>query len=83
MAVSATFNVGDLRPYVDDEIEYGDLRANPFKGKEDDTHQGSIQGPQPATGKSMLTDHLNDQFCEGKQCSFDACLGRSFLCWIP
>jgi len=31
MAISATFNVGDLSPYVEDKIDYGDLRANPLK----------------------------------------------------
>ena len=33
MAVSATFNVGDLCSYVEDEIDFGDLRANPLKGE--------------------------------------------------
>ena len=28
MVVSATFNVGDLSPYVKDEIDYRDLRVN-------------------------------------------------------
>jgi len=40
MAVSATFNVGDLSLYVEDEVDYGDLRENPFKVREDDTDQG-------------------------------------------
>ena len=31
MAASATFNVGGLSPYVDNDIDYGDLRVNPFK----------------------------------------------------
>jgi len=35
MAVSATFNVGDLSPYIEDEIDFVDLRANPLKGGED------------------------------------------------
>ena len=32
MAISATFNVGDLSLYVEDEIDFRNLRANPFKG---------------------------------------------------
>ena len=36
MVVSATFNVGDLSPYVEDEIHFRDLRANPLKGGDDD-----------------------------------------------
>jgi len=30
---------------MEDEIDYGDLRANPSKGGEDDANQGSIQEP--------------------------------------
>ena len=40
MAVSATFNVGDLSPYVEDEIEFGELRENLLIGGEDDADQG-------------------------------------------
>jgi len=39
MAVLATFNMGDLSPFVEDEINFGDLRANPLKGGEDDANQ--------------------------------------------
>jgi len=39
VTVSATFNVGDLSPYVEDEIDFGGLRANPLKGGEDDVDQ--------------------------------------------
>ena len=35
MAVSSTFNIGELSPYMEDEIDYEHLRANPFKGRED------------------------------------------------
>ena len=31
MVVSATFNVGDLGPYVKDEIDFGDLRYCSFR----------------------------------------------------
>jgi len=43
MALSATFNVGDLSPYVEDEIDCGDLMENPFKGGEDDAMQIKVQ----------------------------------------
>jgi len=79
MVVSATFNVGELSSYVEDETDYGDLRANPFKGGEDDTFQGLFQAPQREDGKTLLSYHLKDQFCKGKQFNFEACLGRSFL----
>ena len=32
MTVSATFNVRGLSPYLEDDIDFGDFRANPFKG---------------------------------------------------
>jgi len=66
MAVSATFNVRDLSPYVEDEINYGDLRASHFKGGENDAGQGLVQATQSEERKSLLTDHPKDQFCEGK-----------------
>jgi len=31
MAALVTFNIGDLSPYLEDEIDCGDLRENPFK----------------------------------------------------
>ena len=36
MSISATFNIGDLSPYVEDDINLGDLRENPPKGGKDD-----------------------------------------------
>jgi len=42
MAISATFNIGDLSPYVEDDIDFGDLRVNPLKGGEDDADSSSI-----------------------------------------
>ena len=82
MTGSATFNIGVLSPYLEDEIGYGHLRVNPFKGGEDDANQSPDQDPQPRNGKSMLTDHLIDQFREERQCSFDVCLRRSLLCFL-
>jgi len=79
MDVSTTFNVGDLSPYVEDDIEFRDLKANPLKEREDDADQSLDQGSQPKHGKSLFTDHPYNQSCEGKQCNFDACLARSLL----
>ena len=42
VAVSVTFNVGDLSLYMEDEIDFGNLRANPLQGWEDDVDQGSV-----------------------------------------
>ena len=57
MAVSATFNVGNLIPYVEDEIKNGDLRANPFKGGEDDVDHGTVQDLQLGHKKTLLANH--------------------------
>jgi len=73
--MAATFNVSDLSPYVKGKIGYGDLRANPFNGGEDGVDQSLVQDHQPESGSSMLTSYHNEQFCEGTQCSFAACLG--------
>ena len=35
IAVLTTFNVEGLRPYMENEIDYGNLTVNPFKGRED------------------------------------------------
>jgi len=80
MVVSATFNVDDLSPYVEDTINYRDLRENPFKGGEDDTDQGPYQDPRPRQKKTMLITHHQSQFNEGLQFNFEAYLGRSYLC---
>ena len=81
MVVSTTFNVGDLSPFVKDEIDFWDLRANPFKGGEDDADQKPEQVPQPEPGKAILLDHHQGQFCEALQLDLEAKLGRSLLCW--
>jgi len=83
MAVSATFNVGDLSLYVDDEVDYRDLRANPFKGRKEDVDQGPYQDPQPGPEKTMLLDHHQGQSYETLQLNLEATLGRSLLCWTP
>jgi len=83
MAVSTTFNVGDLSPYVKDDIDFGDLRENPFEGGEDDAGQAPVPGLQTEPERNVFLGQLQDQLCKGKQCSFEACLGRSLLCWVP
>lgn len=80
MVISATFNVGDVSPYVEDEIDYGDFRANPFKGGGDDADHGIVQELQLGYEKTMLTIHHKDRFYERKQCNMEAYLGRSLLC---
>jgi len=80
MAVSATFNVGDLSPYVEDEIDFGDLTANPLKGREDDADQRLEQDPHPGPEKASLLSHHQGQFCEAIQFSLEAILGKSLLC---
>jgi len=37
--------VGDLSPYIEDEIDFKDLRANLVKGGEDDVEQEPSQDP--------------------------------------
>ena len=83
MAVSTTFNVGDLSPYIEDEIDFGDLRANPLKGGEDNADQEPIQDPHLEPGKSLLFSHQKGLLCEAMQLSLEATLGRSLLCWTP
>ena len=40
MNISATFNVGDLAPYIKhDDEDIGDLRANPLQGGQVDAEQ--------------------------------------------
>ena len=40
MNISATFNVGDLTPYIEDQDEdITELRANPLQGREVDAEQ--------------------------------------------
>ena len=57
MAILATFNVGDLSPYVEDEIYFGDLRENPLKGGEDDADQALEQDPHHEPEKTLLITH--------------------------
>ena len=83
MAISVTFNVCDLSPYVEDEIEFRDLRANPLKGGEGDADQEPVQGPHPEPKKGLMLNHQPGLFCEAMQLSIEATLGRSLLCWTP
>jgi len=46
MAVSATFNISDLSPHTEDNIEDpSDLRANPLQEKEVDVDQKGPSNP--------------------------------------
>ena len=47
MAVSATFNMGELNPYEEDDIDFGDLRESPFKRGDDDVSSSLIEDSQP------------------------------------
>jgi len=47
MAVSTTFNIGDLSPYAEDYFEDpSDLRSNPSKEGEVDADRGIQEGSQ-------------------------------------
>jgi len=80
MAISATFNVGDLSSYIQDEIHCGDLRANPLKEGENDVDRERVQDPHPEPEKGLMFSHQQGQFCEVMQLSFGATLeGLCFL----
>jgi len=64
MAVSTTFNVGDLSPYIEDEIYFGDSRTNPLKGGEDDADEGSVQDTLPEPKKGLMLIHEPFSLCE-------------------
>lgn len=58
--VHATFNVGDLSPYVDDD-GISELRTIPFKGGGDDTEMG--QGDSDCMGSLACMDSLAKCVC--------------------
>jgi len=64
MAVSATFNVGDLSPYIEDEIDFGNLRVNPLKGGEGDTDQEPVHDPHPESEEGLMLNHQPGLSCE-------------------
>jgi len=76
MVVSATFNIGDLSPYIEDGIDFGDLRANFLKGGEGDADQDPVQDPHPEPEKGLMLNHQPGLFCEAMQLSMEATLGR-------
>jgi len=57
------------------------LRANPLKRGEDDANQQPVQDPHPEPEKGLIFSHQQGFFCEAKQLSLKATLGRSLLCW--
>jgi len=54
--VSATFNVGDLSPYLEDG-ELADLRANPLQAGEDDVNSTQENQPGPCTPMPSPSRH--------------------------
>jgi len=42
---------------VEDDVDCGDFRENPFKGGEDDADQGPDQDLSPGHEKTMLIDY--------------------------
>jgi len=99
MAVSATFNVSDLSPYVEDSIEDpSDLRPNPLEEREVDAGVGE-QRPQDHSGSSQdkkdqdqgaiqaLFSITSSRVCTDLEASFGRAnqdmLGRVLLCWTP
>ena len=48
-----------------------------------DACQGTEQASQEGNCEVLLTAYLANQFCECKEFSFDACLGRALLFWVP
>ena len=83
MAISVSFNVGNLSPYAEDEIDFRDLRANPLKGREDDTDQGSVQDSHPEPKRGLMMNHQPGLFCEAIERSLEATLKRSLLSRTP
>jgi len=79
MPVSATFNVCDLSPYIEDEIDLRDLRANPLKGGEDDADQGSVQDTHLEPERGLMLNHQPGLFYVVMKLSLEATLGRSLL----
>ena len=80
MGVSATFNVGDLSPYIEDDLNLEDLRANPLEEGEDDAHQPPSSSPQEHV---LVQQSHSVPYCQGIQFDLQAPLGRSLLSWTP
>ena len=99
MAVSATFNVGDLSPYVEDSIEDpSNLRSNPLEEGEVDARAGEqgpqdhSRNPQDKQGQDQrailaLFSITSSRVCTDLEASFggsnQGMLGRVLLCWTP
>jgi len=81
MAIFATFNISDLSPYVEDEINSENLRVNHFKGGEDNVDQALVQDPQPEQGKGLINDHRQGLFYKGIQFHLEANIGRFLIYW--
>jgi len=57
--VSATFNVKDLTPYLDDDDD-SDLRTNHFQPEADDVHHGNDKTESETTIKGFDESNWND-----------------------
>ena len=99
MAVSATFNIGDLSPYVEDNIEDpSDLRSNPSEEGEVDAGAlaNEVQG-NPGDQQSKddqdqgairaLFSFTSSCVCTVLETPFggsnQGMIGRVLLCWTP
>jgi len=96
MAISATFNVGDLSPYVEDSIEDpSNLRANPPEDGEVDAgacDQGQIERVQGRTDQdqgailallSLSSSRAFTVLDDPFGGSNQVTIGRFLLCWTP
>jgi len=99
MAVSATFNIGDLSPHVEDNIENpSDLRSNP--SEEGEVDAGTLaKETQSSLGDQQAKDNQHQRaiqalftFTSSRVCtvletpfggSNQGMIGRVLLCWTP
>jgi len=99
MAVSATFNIGDLSPYVEDNFEDpSDLRPNPSQEGEVDAGalaketQGNLGDPQAEDVQDQGAIQALFSFTSSRVSTVlgvpfeganQGMIGRVLLCWIP
>jgi len=99
MAVSATFNIGDLSPYVKDNFEDpSDLRSNPSEEGEVDARalakeaQGNLGDQQAKDNHDQGAIQALFSFTSSRVCtvlgaplegSNQGMIGRVLLCWTP
>ena len=96
MAVSATFNIGDLNPYMEDNIEKpseyysqsepSDLRSNP--SEEGEVDAGALAKEDQDQGAiQALFSFTSSRACAVLEAPFGgsnpSMMGRVLLCWTP